>query len=264
MPIEARPAHLAPKPNQQQAPEPWMLQEPPPKAKLASVTAAVATATGYEPPSPQQTKPQKAPTNSGAVITHTPAEHAIYVPRKPFLPYHLRSQRWAVIIAHRRSGKTVAVLNDMIVRALINRPDHLRQQFAFIAPSQAQCRANVWEYLKYYTHQFSKLKGYKISEQNLTITLPDPSDTNKYGSTIMLLGAENAERMRGLFLDGVVVDEGQLIPSYVIDSIIRPALADRQGWMTIAGTVNSPDDMLWRIRCRKRPIRPSSNAMCMR
>ena len=168
-----------------------------------------------------------------------------YTPRAQFLPYHERAQRYACIIAHRRCGKTYALLNDMIVRALVNRPDGLRQQFALMAPTQSQARAISWQYLKEQTACFSHLPSYKVLEQHLTVTLPDPRNANLPGSTIMLVGAENAERLRGLFLDGVVIDEAADVPPFVVKDIIRPALADRQGWLTVSGTVKSVDDYLW-------------------
>ena len=97
------------------------------------------------------------------------------------------------MICHRRSGKTVAVLNDLIIRALHGRPDGLRQQYAYMAPFQNQSRSVAWEYLKSYTAPFSKCPGYKISEMNLTVTLPSARNLNEPGATILLLGAENAE-----------------------------------------------------------------------
>lgn len=169
-----------------------------------------------------------------------------YQPRPQFMPYHQRRQRYAVLICHRRAGKTVALLNDMIVRALTPREDGLRQQFAFMAPTQAQARAVAWAYLKEFTACFAKCGGYKALEQHLTVTLPDPRDTNRPGSTIMLVGAENAERLRGLFLDGATVDEAADVADYVVTTILRPALADRQGWLTLSGTLKSADDHLYR------------------
>ncbi len=139
---------------------------------------------------------------------------------------------------------TVALLNDMIVRALTPRADGLRQQFAFMAPTQTQARAVAWAYLKESTACFAKCGGFKALEQHLSVTLPDPNDTNKPGSTIMLVGAENAERLRGLYLDGATIDEAADVADYVVTTIIRPALADRQGWLTICGTLKSVDDYL--------------------
>lgn len=167
-----------------------------------------------------------------------------YQPRPQFMPYHERKQRYSVLVCHRRAGKTVALLNDIIVRALTPRADGLRQQMAYMCPTQSQARAVAWAYLKEFTLCFAKCPGFKCLEQHLTITLPDPRDVNKPGTTIMLVGAENAERLRGLFLDACVIDEGADVPEYVVTTIIRPALADRQGWLTVCGTLKSPDDYL--------------------
>jgi hypothetical protein len=182
-----------------------------------------------------------------AIAMPTPAEVQAfgYSPRPHFLPYHERTQRYACLLAHRRAGKSFALINDMIVRALTPRPDGLRQQFALMAPTQTQARAIAWAYLKEQSAPFMNLRGYKALEQHLSITLPDPTNSNKPGSSVMLLGAENAERIRGMFLDGIAIDEAADISPHIISSIIRPALADRQGWLTISGTVKSIDDYLW-------------------
>lgn len=169
-----------------------------------------------------------------------------YVPRPSFTPYHERTQRYSVIIAHRRAGKSYGLLNDMLVRALTPAADGLRQQFAIMAPTQSQARSIAWAYIKEQTACFASCPGYKALEQHLTVTLPNPQNINEPGSTIMLVGAENAERLRGLFLNGCIIDEAADIPDFVVTQIIRPALADRRGWLTISGTVKSIDDYLWR------------------
>lgn len=170
-----------------------------------------------------------------------------YTPRPAFVPFHDRKARWSVLICHRRAGKTVAVLNDLIIRALHGRSDSLRQQFAYMCPFQNQARSVAWTYLRDYTACFSKCPGYKVSEMNLTVTLPNPKNLNLPGSTIMLLGAENSEKLRGIFLDGIAMDEYQDIGTYVWDTIIRPALADRQGFAVFSGTVRGHDNQLWKL-----------------
>ena len=69
-----------------------------------------------------------------------------YAPRRLFVPYHNRSERWAVIVAHRRAGKTVACINDEIGRALRLTKPH--GQYAYVAPFLAQAKEVAWEYLK--------------------------------------------------------------------------------------------------------------------
>ena len=168
-----------------------------------------------------------------------------YQPRAAFVGMHNRTQRWGVVIAHRRSGKTYSLLNDIIVRAFHTKVQGLRNQYAYMCPYQNQARAVAWEYLKSLTAPFNKCPGYKISEMNLTVTLPNPENVNTPGASIMLLGAENAEKLRGIFLDGIVLDEYQDIPRYVWDTIIRPALADKGGWAIFSGTVKGHDNALW-------------------
>ena len=64
-----------------------------------------------------------------------------YRPRKAFLPLHERRQRWAVVVAHRRAGKTVACINELIKSALTDTTDNGR--YAYVAPYYSQAAAGV-------------------------------------------------------------------------------------------------------------------------
>lgn len=146
-----------------------------------------------------------------------------YDPRPQFLPFHNRKRRDAVLVCHRRMGKTVAVVADLIIGAL--ECQKLRPQFAYIAPNYQQAKRIAWEYLKQYAAPFLE----KVSESELKVVL-------KNGATIWLLGAERADSLRGLYLDGAALDEfAQMRPS-TLSQIILPALSDRQGWLVIMGT----------------------------
>lgn len=148
----------------------------------------------------------------------------IYIPRQPFVRLHNRSQRWSVVVAHRRAGKTVALINDLLLGAIEETRE--RPQFAYIAPTYAQAKRTAWEYLKHYARPF--MKG-TPNETELRVDL-------KNNGRIFLAGADNPDSLRGLYLDGAVLDEfAQFRPS-VWTQIIRPALADRQGWGVISGT----------------------------
>lgn len=147
-----------------------------------------------------------------------------YKPREPFKPFHNRKQRWAVLVCHRRAGKTVACLNDLIRRAIVeNKPDG---RYAYLAPHYNQAKDVAWNYLLRFT---APIPDVKTNVSELRIDLPN-------GSRIRLYGAENADRMRGLYLDGIVIDEPADISPRVWPEVIRPALADRQGWATFIGT----------------------------
>jgi phage terminase large subunit len=147
------------------------------------------------------------------------------VPREVFRPYLKRTQRWSGIVAHRRAGKTVACVQDLIHKA--GTCDKKLPQFAYIAPTYGQAKDVAWNYLKEYT---AGIPGMKVSESELAVTFPHN------GARIRLYGAENYERLRGLYLDGVVIDEAGDIDPRAWPEVIRPALSDRAGWATFIGT----------------------------
>ena len=61
-----------------------------------------------------------------------------YAPRRAFMGYHESSKRWRVIVAHRRAGKTVATINQLIRSALTcPQPD---PRAAYIAPLYKQAK----------------------------------------------------------------------------------------------------------------------------
>jgi len=146
-------------------------------------------------------------------------------PRKQFRPYLLRDQRWACIVAHRRAGKTVACIQDLIARALQRKKDNSR--FAYIAPHYVQAKDVAWAYLKEYTRD---IPGVKPNEGELHVTFAHN------GARIRLYGSDNYDRMRGIYLDGAVLDEYGDMDPRAWPEVIRPALSDRKGWATFIGT----------------------------
>lgn len=147
------------------------------------------------------------------------------LPRKAFIPYINRKERWAGIVAHRRAGKTVACVMDLIKRAIECQLPEPR--FAYIAPTYQQAKDIAWAYLKRYT---GGIPGMKVSESELSVTFPHN------GARLRLYGAENYERLRGLYLDGVVIDEAGDIDPRAWPEVIRPTLSDRKGWASFIGT----------------------------
>lgn len=146
-----------------------------------------------------------------------------YQSRHQFMPFHLRSKRWACIVAHRRAGKTVACINELLTRALAT--SKKRAQFAYLAPFRSQAKSIAWQYLKEYGAPVMKDKN----ESELWIELIN-------GSRIFLFGADNPDALRGLFLDGCVLDEYADMKPSIWGKVIRPLLADRKGWAVFIGT----------------------------
>lgn len=147
------------------------------------------------------------------------------IPRPQFRGYLKRDKRWSCIVAHRRAGKTVACIQDLLMRA----GTHIGREprFAYVAPTYTQAKDVAWSYLKEYT---SFIPGIKQSESELSVTLP------RNQARIRLYGAETYDRLRGLYLDGCVIDEAGDIDPRAWTEVIRPALSDRKGWATFIGT----------------------------
>jgi len=136
----------------------------------------------------------------------------------------MMNYRFCVLVCHRRFGKTLCATNSLVDAAI--RFEGGDGRFAYCAPLLKQAKKISWVYLK---SACLRIEGTKVMEGELEIHLPN-------GSTIALYGADNPEGMRGLYFDGLVIDEPADMKPYVWDEIIRPALADRQGWAIFIGT----------------------------
>jgi len=147
-----------------------------------------------------------------------------YTPRKAFVQWHSRSQRWSVLVVHRRGGKTVSGINELIKEAM--KCQLKAPRFAYLAPYRKQAKEIAWDYLKQYT---APIPGRVVSESELHVKLPNEG-------RITLYGADNAEALRGIYLDGIIIDEPADMDASVWSSVIRPALSDRRGWATWIGT----------------------------
>jgi len=148
----------------------------------------------------------------------------IYSARRAFVPFHERGERWACLVAHRRAGKTVACVGDLILGALQTRKPNAR--FAYVAPLYVQAKDVAWAYVKQFA---SAVPGVAFNEAELRADFPN-------GARVRLYGADNYDRLRGLYLDGVVLDEYADMPPAAWGEVIRPALADRRGWAVFIGT----------------------------
>jgi phage terminase large subunit len=147
-----------------------------------------------------------------------------YAPRLAFLPYHERKQRWAVIVAHRRAGKTVACVNDLVKAAILEtKPDG---RYSYVAPLFNQVKDVAWGYLKRYT---APLLAAPPNEAELRVDLVS-------GARVRLYGADNPDRLRGVYHDGIILDEYADQSPSIFGEVIRPSLSDRQGWATFIGT----------------------------
>lgn len=135
---------------------------------------------------------------------------------------HRERKRFSVLVVHRRAGKTVFAVLELLLCALTLAGG----KFAYIAPFREQAKSVAWDLLKQHAH---RIPGVDVRESELKVDLPN-------GASIRLFGADNADALRGLGFDGVVIDEVADIDKKVWTSVIRPALSDRKGWALFIGT----------------------------
>lgn len=129
------------------------------------------------------------------------------------------------MVCHRRAGKTVACINDLLRSALTTTRDDWRG--AYIAPYYSQAKDVAWTYLRKYS---GVVPGVEFNETELRADFPN-------GARIRLYGADNADvRLRGIYLDDVILDEYADFAPSVWGEVIRPLLADRQGRAVFIGT----------------------------
>jgi phage terminase large subunit len=165
-----------------------------------------------------------------------------YKPREQQRKIHdaVESHRFVVVVAHRRMGKTVAALNQLIHSALqCEKPD---PRFAYIAPTYGQAKRVAWDYLVNFTRPLDA--AHNISELKVDF----------YGRRIQLYGSDNPDSLRGQYFDGVILDEiGDQNPK-IWNEIVRPALADRLGWALFLGTPKGANHFKdFRDRAEKEP-----------
>ena len=161
------------------------------------------------------------PENAKKIYTKMP-----YIPREIQREIHriIDGYRFSVLVAHRRFGKTIVAINQLIRRAC---KDQLKDGiYAYVAPYRNQAKTIAWSYLKKYT---APIMNRVINEQELSITIPG-------NITLRIFGADNPDALRGMYFDGVVLDEVAQMKREVWTEIIRPALADRNGWALFIGT----------------------------
>ena len=130
--------------------------------------------------------------------------------------------RFRVLVAGRRFGKSYLSCIELL-RAATKRPGEV---YFYCAPTYRMAKDIAWKTLKSLVPQpWVRSKN----ESDLKIELVN-------GSLIELKGTENAMALRGRSLAGVVLDEAAFMDSAVWFEVLRPALADKQGWALFIST----------------------------
>lgn len=174
-----------------------------------------------------------------------------YEPRQWQNEIHRSLRRFNVLVIHRRAGKTVMSINEMIDRGIQNPRPFPR--YAYVAPQRDQAKKVAWDGNTSFKKYTRALPGVAYNEAELRVDFPRPEFNDSV--RFQLFGAENPDALRGMYFDGVILDEYAQMDSTIWGEVIRPALADREGWAIFIGTPKGRNkfyDMLqWANRTMK-------------
>jgi hypothetical protein len=158
-------------------------------------------------------------------------------PRLQFKEFLLRKNRFGCVVAHRRSGKSFHAIMDMVRRASSFKRAGPPCRYALVGPTRDQIKNIAWMYIRRFCE---RIPNVVFNEQDLMVTFPH----NK--ATIRLYSGDAFERLRGVYLDGVILDEVSDIDPQAWYSVIRPTLLDYKGWCIFTGTPKGRG-FLWRM-----------------
>lgn len=151
-----------------------------------------------------------------------------YFPRDWQKQCHRSRKRFTVLALHRRAGKTELAIMELLDSAL--KFDKDMGLFFYVAPYLKQAKAIAWARLKARIEPMRVFGMVEINEGDLSVKF------KSNGAVIRIFGADNPDAMRGVRLDGAVIDEvAQIKPEVWID-VLQPALSDRKGWALFIGT----------------------------
>lgn len=154
-----------------------------------------------------------------------------YKARVVMRPYHRSVERFRLVLAHRRLGKTEAMIAQLARSAMECTLPYPR--VALIAPYRNQAKREMWDRAKRATAQ---MQAGRPNEADLVIPLMN-------GAKFELHGADNQDALRGGYFDDVALDEYADMPFGFFEKVILPRLSDRKGRATIAGTPKGPNHL---------------------
>lgn len=203
--------------------------------------------------------------------------HQLPYPHNKQREMMLSPARFKALVWGRRSGKSMGIALYTMLKAL-EKPGN----YYIIAPTYTQAKSIYWKdilkvlipdaivkktdegelYVEFqqvhYQLETEEILGYNIDCDHSQYQNP---------STIYLKGANNPDSLRGVSLSGAVLDEFAFF-LYANDTwrkIIRPALADQQGWAIFSSTPDGVHNSFFDIvETAKRSVAESSDPMTNR
>lgn len=175
-------------------------------------------------------------------------EQSLPYPHAKQREFMLSPARFKALVWGRRSGKSLGIALYTMLKA-IETPGN----YYIVAPTYAQAKSIYWNDLlkvnipgaiigetnesELYI-EFEKINYHLETEEILGYNINSNHSKLKAASRIYLKGANNPDSLRGVSLNGAVLDEFAFF-QYANDTwrkIIRPALADKRGWAIFSST----------------------------
>jgi len=145
------------------------------------------------------------------------------------------TNRFRVLVAGRRFGKSYLACIELL-KAALERPG---ETYFYCAPTYRMAKDIAWKTLKKIIPN-SLVRSKNETELRMELV---------NDSTIELKGTENAAALRGRSLSGVVLDEAAFMEAEVWFEVLRPALADKQGWALFISTPEGTASWFYDLWC---------------
>jgi hypothetical protein len=133
-----------------------------------------------------------------------------------------RKKRFIAAVAGRRSGKT-EMARRFIVLSLAYKRQYGNPLYAYCLPTYMQARKVAWYPI------LSLIPQTWIAQPN-GINKSESSITTIFGSTLYIVGMDKPQRIEGIPLDGVVIDEASDQRPELFRKTLIPMLSERNGW----------------------------------
>lgn len=142
-------------------------------------------------------------------------------------------KRFNVWVVHRGAGKSYLGANLLKLAALADKTE--LPVYVYMAPELGQAKKIAFDLL---TAGLEDIPGTKVNNTESYIKL------GHNDAKIYVVGLSEPERLRGLHLNGLVIDEFGDIPPEAYGRIIRPTLERKKGWSVMIGTPKQGDQLL--------------------
>lgn len=185
-----------------------------------------------------------------------------YAPRMWAQKLEAFEGRAGTIVAHRRMGKTIGVLNYHKRAARNDDWEFARlkrivqqegmphkdadiielmrgRQYGHVLPTLTSAKKVAWLPLKWYC---GNVPGVRFNESELSVKFP-PTTRNPMGSMIRLFGADDPDSLRGFPLWGVSYDEYSQMAPETHGEVVSKSLADHLGYHFFVGTLKGKNQL---------------------